>query len=111
MNTDTYDIDAKASENVNLQQIRPYLQKLLEDRFQLVVHREKKQEPAYDLLPLKSGLKIVPSTDGSCVTPDPRTPSSLLREHGRHPEPDRGLWGSDGSVRCNPVECSRSDGD
>jgi len=27
MNTDTYDIDAKASENVNLQQIRPNLQK------------------------------------------------------------------------------------
>ena len=45
MNTDTYDIDAKASENVNLQQIRLYPQKLLEDRFRLVVHREKKQVP------------------------------------------------------------------
>ena len=74
MNMDTYDIDAKAAENVNLQQIRPYLQKLLEDRFQLAVHREKKEVPAYDLLPAKSGLKIVPSRDGSCVTPDPNNP-------------------------------------
>ena len=43
-----YDIDVKASENVNLEQIRPYLQKLLEDRFQLVVDHEKKEVPAYD---------------------------------------------------------------
>ena len=72
MNTDAYDISAKASENVGLQQLRPYLQKLLEDRFKLVVHHETKEMPAYELLPAKNGLKIVPSKDGSCVSPDPK---------------------------------------
>jgi uncharacterized protein (TIGR03435 family) len=74
MNTDTYDVDAKASENVSLQQIRPYLQKLLEDRFQLEVHHETKEVPAYELLPAKSGVRVRPSQEGSCVTPDPKNP-------------------------------------
>ena len=72
MNTDDYDVIAKASENVVLQQIRPYLQRLLEDRFKLVVHHETKDVPAYELLPAKGGLKVLPSKDENCVSPDPK---------------------------------------
>jgi uncharacterized protein (TIGR03435 family) len=71
MNTDAYDINAKAPEIAGLQQIRPLLQTLLEDRFKLVVHHETKEVLTYELLPSKSGLKVTPSKDGSCVVPDP----------------------------------------
>jgi uncharacterized protein (TIGR03435 family) len=71
MNTDNYDINAKAPTNIAFQQIRPYLQTLLEDRFKLAVHHETKEVPVFELLPAKGGLKIA-SKEGSCVVPDPR---------------------------------------
>ena len=71
MNTDAYDINAKVSENAGLQQARPFLQTLLEDRFKLVLHHETKEMTAYELLPAKSGLKIAFSGEGSCVVPSP----------------------------------------
>ena len=55
--------------NVGLQQARPFLQTLLEDRFKLILHHETKETMAYELLPAKSGLKIAPSRDGSCLVP------------------------------------------
>jgi uncharacterized protein (TIGR03435 family) len=72
MNADGYDINAKAPENITLQQARPYLQSLLEDRFKLVLHHQTKDVPVFELLEAKGGLKIAPSKDGSCVVPDPK---------------------------------------
>jgi uncharacterized protein (TIGR03435 family) len=72
MNTDAYDINAKASDNVGFQRARPLLQMLLEDRFKLVAHHESKEVLSYELLPAKSGLEIAPSKEGSCVVPDPK---------------------------------------
>ena len=55
-----YDITAKADgEGVpTLDQIRPMLQTLLADRFQLKLHRETKELPVYDLLVGKNGPKL-----------------------------------------------------
>jgi uncharacterized protein (TIGR03435 family) len=72
MNADSYDINAKAPENITIQQARPYLQSLLEDRFKLVLHRQTKDVPVFELLEAKGGLKIGPPKDGSCVVPDPK---------------------------------------
>ncbi len=71
MNTDTYDVNARAAENVAFEQARPLLQKLLEDRFKLVVRHETREMVQYELLPDKSGLKVGPSKEGSCVAPSP----------------------------------------
>jgi len=72
MNTDTYDINAKASGNVGPEQMRPLLRTLLEDRFKLIVHHETKEMPVYELYPTKGGFKSELSKDASCVSPDPK---------------------------------------
>ncbi len=71
MNTDNYDINAKAPANIAFQQVRPYLQTLLEDRFKLVAHHETKDVQVFELLPAKGGLRVA-SKEGSCVVPDPK---------------------------------------
>jgi len=44
----------------------PMLRALLEDRFQLKLHRESEELPAYALVVAKGGLKIKPRTEGDC---------------------------------------------
>lgn len=54
-----YDISAKADgETLTMDQARRMLQTLLTDRFQLVVHRESKETPVFDLVVGKNGPKI-----------------------------------------------------
>lgn len=45
----------------------PMLQSLLEDRFQLKIHREVEQAPMYPLTVAKTGFKRKPIQDGECV--------------------------------------------
>lgn len=45
----------------------PMLQALLEDRFKLSLHREVKEVPVYALTVAKSGPKLQPSREGSCI--------------------------------------------
>jgi uncharacterized protein (TIGR03435 family) len=54
-----YDIVAKAPDNTSKEEIRGMLQALLIDRFQLVVHHETRDLPAYELVLGKSPLKLV----------------------------------------------------
>ncbi len=54
-----YDISAKAAEPVGETQARAMLQKLLADRFKIVLHHEKKDLPIYALLVAKNGPKLV----------------------------------------------------
>jgi uncharacterized protein (TIGR03435 family) len=63
----------------------PMLQALLEERFQLLLHRETRQLAVYKLSVGKSGAKLRASQEGSC-TPTSRTrrpqqlnPESLAR--------------------------------
>ena len=46
------------------------LQRLLEDRFQVKVHKESRDVPVYTLTVAKSGLKLQASKPGSCTPMD-----------------------------------------
>ena len=65
--SDGYAVDAKAAGNPEHEQMMLMLQSLLEDRFQLKVHRESREMPLYTLVPARGGLKLRPPRDGSCV--------------------------------------------
>ena len=64
---DGYAIDAKASGNPEHAQMMLMLQSLLEDRFQLRLHRESREMPVFALVPARDGLKLPPPREGSCV--------------------------------------------
>ena len=69
--TDPYEITANANGDAPLDQMYgPMMQILLEDRFKLKIHREKREMPVYVLTVAKGGLKIKPLTPGSCTVPD-----------------------------------------
>jgi hypothetical protein len=86
IDSDHYDIQAKADGNPTVRQMEgPMLQALLEERFQLLLHRETRQLAVYKLSVGKSGAKLRASQEGSC-TPTSRTrrpqqlnPESLAR--------------------------------
>jgi uncharacterized protein (TIGR03435 family) len=55
---DHFDIEAKAEENTDVEHMRPMIRALLEDRFQLKIHRETKEMPIYALVVGKQGSKL-----------------------------------------------------
>lgn len=68
LNSDLYDLDAKAEGNAPLTQMTgPMLQTLLEDRMKLIVHRETSELPVYSLTAATSGAKVTAFKEGSCV--------------------------------------------
>ena len=58
LSLERYDIDAKAAGPVSRDDLRRMLQALLADRFQLRLHRETKELPAYVLTVGKNGHKM-----------------------------------------------------
>jgi len=60
LDTEKYDIIAKAPEGVPDDQIRPLLQALLKDRFHLETHFETKEMSAYEMVVSKGGTKLKP---------------------------------------------------
>jgi uncharacterized protein (TIGR03435 family) len=89
IDSDGYDIDAKAGGNANQRQMWLMLQSLLEDRFKLKVHRETKELPVYALTTAKNGLKLPRPTEGGCASPTPDT-STAGWAGGRMPVPGEG---------------------
>jgi uncharacterized protein (TIGR03435 family) len=71
LDTDRYDIIAKASGDTGLDEMYgPMMQSLLQDRFQLKLHTEVRDLPVY-LLTLNNRLgKLTPVKEGSCVPID-----------------------------------------
>jgi uncharacterized protein (TIGR03435 family) len=68
LDSDHYDITAKADGNPPVEvMLGPMLQTLLEDRFELKLHRETRQVPAYALTVVKSGLKLKPLEKPDCT--------------------------------------------
>ena len=64
-NAERYDIIAKAAGPVPNEQMRPMLQALLTERFQMKTHREKKELAVYVLVPGKGAAKVKePAADG-----------------------------------------------
>jgi uncharacterized protein (TIGR03435 family) len=73
--SDGFDVEAKASDtNIGIEKLRPMLQTLLEDRFKLMVHREKKEMPVYALMVAKGGPKLPGAKEGGCTVFGPNTP-------------------------------------
>jgi uncharacterized protein (TIGR03435 family) len=73
--SERYDIQAKIPPNTPKEQVPLMLQALLEERFRLAVHWEKKQRSAYALVVGKGGLKIAPVSADSEKQPSIRVGS------------------------------------
>jgi uncharacterized protein (TIGR03435 family) len=78
IDSDRYDIQAKAAGDAPRADLMVMLQSLLEDRFKLKVHRETREMPIYVMTVAKGGLKMPPSRDGGCIVIDPRNPPPPL---------------------------------
>jgi uncharacterized protein (TIGR03435 family) len=68
--SERYDISATKDPNSGLDQTRLMVQALLQDRFQLKLHRETRESQAYVLLPGKGEPKLHPAKEGACVPKD-----------------------------------------
>lgn len=69
--SDRYDVVAKIEGGAHVAQMSgPMLQRLLEERFQLKLHRAMEQGDIYALTVAKSGLKLTSAKEGSCVPMD-----------------------------------------
>jgi uncharacterized protein (TIGR03435 family) len=64
LDSDRFDLSAKAQSSVSLETVRVMLQKLLADRFKLAVHREDQPVSVYALTPGKRNVKLK-EADGS----------------------------------------------
>lgn len=86
--SDLYEINAKAEGVPSEEMMRgPMMQALLEDRFQLKIHRESKMIPVYALVVSSRGLKLLPFQEGSCNPVDrtrfPLPPADERNCHAR----------------------------
>jgi uncharacterized protein (TIGR03435 family) len=66
INDDRYEIEAKAGGNADRGQLMAMLQNLLEDRFQMKVHRESRETPVYGLVLGKNGPKLSVPKEATC---------------------------------------------
>src|SRR3569833_2527129 len=65
-----YDVQAKADSGASVQEMeQPMLQGLLQDRFRLRVHLEKRELPIYELVVAGGRAKLQRSPVGSCAGP------------------------------------------
>jgi uncharacterized protein (TIGR03435 family) len=84
--SDRYTIDAKADSPAALEMMRgPMMQALLEDRFKLKVHREKKEVRVYELVAAQGRAALQPAKEGSCTVVDPAKGPPLSRTPGQPP--------------------------
>ena len=93
IDSERYDIEAKATENAAPSQLQPMIQAMLEDRFKLKAHKETRELPVYELVVAKGGFKMKPSED--------QTPPAPLAP----PPPDSGtgLRGGAGGFARGPA--------
>jgi bla regulator protein blaR1 len=84
LNTDRYDVAARADGNASQDQLRLMAQSLLADRMKLAMHHETRELTVYELTPAKGGLKLTPSTESNCTKfdrdhpPPPPTPGGPM---------------------------------
>jgi len=70
MNTERYDIEAKAERPSSIEELHKMFQNLLADRFKLQFHRETRELPLFDLVVDKNGPKLgMPGTPLKVATP------------------------------------------
>ena len=69
IDSERYTIDAKPETPQTMPMMRgPMMQALLEDRFQLKLHRETREVPVYALTVAKNGAKLAAPEKGKCMT-------------------------------------------
>jgi uncharacterized protein (TIGR03435 family) len=73
IDSERYDIVAKPESNTDQKHAWLMLQTLLADRFRLTLSRETRNLPVYDLTAKKSGLKLSPAKDITCLSFPPGT--------------------------------------
>jgi uncharacterized protein (TIGR03435 family) len=80
LDSDSYDVVARAPQGVPDGELMPMLQALLKERFHLAVHREMKEMPVFDMVVAKGGLKIWPFDPARPVVkpPPPANPTSAM---------------------------------
>jgi uncharacterized protein (TIGR03435 family) len=78
IDSDGYDVVAKAGSDATYAKMKPMLQSLLADRFKLTLHRETRELPVYELAVAKGGPKIAPAKEGSCAPLDLSGPALPL---------------------------------
>jgi uncharacterized protein (TIGR03435 family) len=76
IDSDRYDIDAKAPDGAADTESKPLLQTFLKERFHLEAHSEMKELPVYDLVVMNSGLKIHHPDPEHPLTQPPRMPGA-----------------------------------
>jgi uncharacterized protein (TIGR03435 family) len=80
VNSARYSIDAKAEGPQSGAMMRgPMMQTLLEDRFQLKIHRETREVSAYIMTVAKGGPKLHRTVEGSCNPIDPTDLTQSLK--------------------------------
>ena len=68
MHSERFDIDATSDGQASILMMEgPMMQAVLEDRFQLKIHRETRQGPVYELALGKGSPKLKPLQEGSCI--------------------------------------------
>jgi uncharacterized protein (TIGR03435 family) len=72
IDSERYDIQAKAEDTQRNDQISPMLQSLIEERFKAAVHGETRDLPVYFLTVAKNGSKL---KAGPCLKREPNTPA------------------------------------
>ena len=85
-NSARYDINAEAEDNASAEMMQgPMLRALLEDRFQLKLHRETREIPVYALTVAKGGLKLHALEPGSCPPRMAQADLLALLQSGKAP--------------------------
>ena len=112
INSERYNIESKSegepsapSRSYRTLQLRR-LQTLLRDRFKLALHRETKELRVYELTVAKSGLKLRPLREGSCIGPDPK---NALPSQAKNPADYCGAVGIDRRGRYQAGTASMKD--
>jgi len=73
--TQGYKIEAVAEGHPSVAMMSgPMLQRLLQDRFKLKIHKETRDVPMYALTLVKGTSKLKPFQEGSCLPPPDRLP-------------------------------------
>jgi uncharacterized protein (TIGR03435 family) len=74
VDTEHYDVLAKAAAHSTVPELQTMLRALLEERFQLKAHQEDRPTPVYVLTVAKRGLQLKPAADdgdgGACIHPE-----------------------------------------
>jgi uncharacterized protein (TIGR03435 family) len=90
LDTDMFDIEAKADCStgpIDRARFTLMIQSMLEDRFQLKAHTERRETSIYELVVAKDGLKIKPAPDQTPLNPGGANPPVLCPPAPSAPPP------------------------